>query len=235
MRRITIFSLLALLLMVATSAMAQEHNVELNDDSEVADKWIIRPKKAEKGQVVTVTYNGSKRVKSVKVVKPKFEIRVASDPENDYFSGSKSFTPDEIAAALGLASAEDLENLIEGGNNVYLKSPDGSLNDVYTGNHNEFWLNAKGEAQGYGDDGTCWYIGLYYQKAGIDYETGESYPAAVVIKMGQMPNYFKRIYTDSYLSATLVLSANGVDVSFGFRLHVNAAHPDAGTAYGNGQ
>ena len=65
-----LFSMLALLLMAATGAMAQTYTVTLKDGTEDAENWTIEPKEglSENDQVI-ITYNGSKRVKSVTAVK----------------------------------------------------------------------------------------------------------------------------------------------------------------------
>lgn len=153
-----------------------------------------------------------------------YEASITSDPENNYFSGSKSFPVADIISGLGLADEAALEALIngEGNNNVYLKTADDETN-TYTGNHNEFWMNADGTPQGYGDAGTCWYAGLYYDPAGIDPETQEPYESEFYVKVGQMPNFFKKVYTDSDLSCTLYLINGNGRLEFNVSLHVNAA------------
>ena len=63
-----VLSILALLLMAATGAVAQTtYTVTVKDGTEDADKWTADPNPATAGQ--TVTYSGSKKVKSVKAVK----------------------------------------------------------------------------------------------------------------------------------------------------------------------
>ena len=68
-----VFSILALLLMAATGAWAQEpattYKVTLQEGTEDADNWTISPTEAAEGATVTVTYSGEKKVKSVKAVK----------------------------------------------------------------------------------------------------------------------------------------------------------------------
>lgn len=153
-----------------------------------------------------------------------YNAQITSDPENNYFSGSQAFPIADIISGLGLADEAALEALIngEGNNNVYLKTADDETN-TYTGNHNEFWMNADGTPQGYGDAGTCWYAGLYYDPAGIDPETQEPYESEFYVKVGQMPNFFKKVYTDSDLSCTLYLYNGNGRLQFDVKLHVNAA------------
>ena len=65
-----LFSILALLLMAATGAMAQTtYTVTVKDGTEDAAKWSADPNPAAAGQTVTVTYTGTKKVKSVKAKK----------------------------------------------------------------------------------------------------------------------------------------------------------------------
>ncbi|MBP3756761.1 MAG: hypothetical protein J6I61_05700 [Prevotella sp.] len=64
-----LFSIFALLLMAATGAWAQSYTVTLKEGTEDANKWSISPASAAEGETVTITYNGTKRVKDVKVEK----------------------------------------------------------------------------------------------------------------------------------------------------------------------
>lgn len=65
-----VLSILALLLMAATGAMAQTtYTVSVKEGTEDATKWSADPNPAAAGQTVTVTYTGSKKVKSVKAKK----------------------------------------------------------------------------------------------------------------------------------------------------------------------
>jgi len=76
-----VLSILALLLMAATGAWAQGYTVTLKDGTEDAENWTISPSSAAEGQTVTITYSGSKRVKSVTAVK-----KAPSGPEVTTFS-----------------------------------------------------------------------------------------------------------------------------------------------------
>lgn len=151
-----------------------------------------------------------------------FEASITSDPENSYFSGYQSFDMQKVISALGLADEAALQTLISAGGNVYIKTAEG-LSNSYTGNSNEFWMNAEGAAQGYSADGTCWYAGLYYDEAGTDAETGEAYESDFYCKVGQMPKYFASVYTDSELKVVLVLKNGDKEVEFAITLNVNAA------------
>ena len=46
-----------------------KYNVTLAEGTEDADNWTISPNPAEEGQAITITYSGTKKVKSVKAVK----------------------------------------------------------------------------------------------------------------------------------------------------------------------
>ena len=66
-----LLTMLVLLAAVVTGAwaQAQTYKVTLQEGTEDADKWTIEPAEAAAGSPVTATYNGSKKVKSVKAVK----------------------------------------------------------------------------------------------------------------------------------------------------------------------
>lgn len=87
----------------------------------------------------------------------KYEVTVNSAPHNNYLSGGDKFAPADIAEVLGTDTAT-LHKLISDGGNVYISTTDGKSN-VYTGNPNEFWMNAEGVPVNYGADGCCWYKG----------------------------------------------------------------------------
>ena len=61
--------MITLLLMAAMGAWAQSYTVTVKEGTEEADKWTISPNPAAEGAEVTITYSGSKRVKSVTAVK----------------------------------------------------------------------------------------------------------------------------------------------------------------------
>lgn len=146
------------------------------------------------------------------------EVSITSDPENNYYSGDKAFENAAIASALGLENAAELQALIQDGDNVYIQLAD-SASNKYTGNHNEYWMNINGIPQGYGDEGTCWYVGLSYDvEEGADVSTG-----VVDIYMGQMPDFFRSIYEPSTLKATILLVNGEKSVQFNVTLNVNAA------------
>ena len=57
---------------------ATTYTVTLKDGTEDAANWTITPTTAEEGQTVTITYNGTKKVKSIKAVKKDATIAVTS-------------------------------------------------------------------------------------------------------------------------------------------------------------
>lgn len=162
--------------------------------------------------------------------KTEYDVNITSDPENNYFIGYEAFAPADIASALGL-SVEEMIELINAknadgnvvGGNVYIQLADGTTSNVYTGNANEFWMGTNGQPQGYGDEGTCWYVGLSYDGGGTDEATGESWDPEVDVAVGQMPDFFRKVYTDSDLSTTIYLMNGDKSVKFNVNLHVNAA------------
>lgn len=164
------------------------------------------------------------------VAKAQYTVTIDSDPIENWVAGQKSFAATEIATALGLADVDALEALVvnpneEGnaqGGAVYLKVTDGKSN-AYTGNVNEFWMNLDGVPQGYGDDGTSWFVGLEFEAAGSDEESGESWEDRVNVYVGQMPGVFKKIYVASSLKCTLYLVNGEKEVSFDVTQNVTAA------------
>lgn len=150
----------------------------------------------------------------------KYEVTVNSAPHNNYLSGGDKFAPADIAEVLGTDTAT-LHKLISDGGNVYISTTDGKSN-VYTGNPNEFWMNAEGVPVGYGKDGCCWYTGISYVEAGVDEETQEPYEAYVYVYAGQFPDYFKKIYTASELKCTMYIVNGEKEVSFDITENVEA-------------
>lgn len=150
----------------------------------------------------------------------KYEVTVNSAPHNNYLSGGDKFAPADIAEVLGTDTAT-LHKLISDGGNVYISTTDGKSN-VYTGNPNEFWMNAEGVPVGYGKDGCCWYTGISYVEAGVDEETQKPYEAYVYVYAGQFPDYFKKIYTASELKCTMYIVSGEKEVSFDITENVEA-------------
>ena len=84
-----LFSILALLLVAVSGAWAQTYKVTLAEGTEDAENWTISPKEGlSEGDQVTITYNGTKRVKSVKAVKK--EVTPKPDLLSGVFSVSAS-------------------------------------------------------------------------------------------------------------------------------------------------
>ena len=87
-----LFSILALLLVAATGAMAQTtYTVSVKQGTEDAEKWEANPNPATAGQTVTVTYSGSKKVKSVTAVKKAAAAGVALDNTTTAWTDGNSF------------------------------------------------------------------------------------------------------------------------------------------------
>lgn len=152
-----------------------------------------------------------------------YEATITSDPEDNYYSGYQAFDMQQVIAALGLANEAELQALLAAPGNVYMKLASGELTNSYTGNANEFWMNIDGVPQGFGDEGTCWYAGLYYDPAGTDEATGEPYESIFYCKVGQMPKFFSKVYTDSEANVVLVLKNGDKQIEVAITLKVNAA------------
>lgn len=165
------------------------------------------------------------------VAKAQYTVTIDSDPIEDWVAGQVSFPATEIASALGLSDAAALEALVKNpnengdlqGGNVYLKLSDGSKSNDYTGNTNEFWMNLAGVPQAYGDEGTSWFVGLEFEAAGSDKDSGESWEDRINVYVGQMPKVFKKIYEASALKCVLYLVNGDKEVSFDVTQNVTAA------------
>lgn len=92
-----LLSIFALLLMSATGTWAQNtYNVTLADGTDDAANWSISPATATAGETVTIKYNGTKTVNSIKVVKKEAEaddlglsvkwatMNLGAEDESDY-------------------------------------------------------------------------------------------------------------------------------------------------------
>lgn len=144
------------------------------------------------------------------------------DPTDNYAADQELFPADEIVTALGLDDYAALKTLLEDGNALYLKVEEGKTN-AYTGNHNEFWMNSEGVPQGFGDEGTSWYVGVSAEDGGTDVGGGEILPDRVSVYVGQKPNVFKKIYEASTLKATIYIVNGDKEVSFDVTQNVAAA------------
>lgn len=160
------------------------------------------------------------------VANAQYKAELTTDPVEGYYVGSVDFDPVELAtalatdtatlhAAINAISKENAESVF------YLKTADGKTN-AYTGNAGEFWMNNEGAPVAYGD-GNTWYCGISYDPAGSDPDSGETWSESVSISMGQMPDTFKKIYTDSKLTATAYLVIGDKEVSFEIIQNINAA------------
>lgn len=95
-----VFSIVALLLVAATSVMAQTYNVTVKEGTEDATNWSANPNPATAGQTVTITYNGTKKVKSVKAVKKEavassvsFTVKRVGGEDPNYADGNYTVAP----------------------------------------------------------------------------------------------------------------------------------------------
>ncbi len=151
-----------------------------------------------------------------------YDVNITSDPENDYFSGEQLFDANELATALGLADAAAVQALIETNSAVYIKTGENEKSNAYSdpvNAPNVFWMNDQGVVQAYGDEGTCWYAEIYYN----DGEENQENKDKVGVYLGQMPEFFSKVYTDTDLSCVLYLVNGDKTLTFNVSLHVNAA------------
>ena len=105
MKQKRLLSMLVLLAAVVSGAWAQEpatYKITLAEGTEDAENWTV-PAEAAAGSPVTATYNGTKKVKSVKAVKK----AAAPAPvtvtwnNNDITGSGKSFTKDGVTITAG--------------------------------------------------------------------------------------------------------------------------------------
>ena len=89
--------MLVLLAAVATGAMAQNYKVSVKEGTEDATNWTITPAEATTtgvaaGTTVTATYNGTKKVKSVKAVKKAASVATDLSTINSNYTASDGET-----------------------------------------------------------------------------------------------------------------------------------------------
>ena len=156
------------------------------------------------------------------VAKAQYSVVVNADPTDGYVAGQQSFDPAAIVSALGLEDFSALKTMVDAGGALYLKVGEEKSN-VYTGEINEWWMNLEGTPQGYGDEGTSWFVGLKCEAAGTDSETGDEWPDRINVYVGQMPGVFSKIYEASTLKATIYLVNGDKQVSFDVTQNVTAA------------
>lgn len=159
------------------------------------------------------------------VANAQHKVEISSAPHDNWVSGGKNFDPTEIATALGTDTAT-LHGLIQNDNIVYRLDGEEKSN-TYTGNHNEWWMSLDGTPQGYGDQGTSWFVGVSYDEAALD-ETLEKDMISVYV--GQMAGFFKKIYEPSTLNCTVLLVVGDKEVSFDVTQTVEAGVPSSLTA-----
>lgn len=146
-----------------------------------------------------------------------YTAEMTSGAIEGYTRTNITFDPQVIAEAVGCADTTALFDLIDAGGAVYIKTETDRSNS-YTGNNNEFWMNASGVAQAYGDAGTCWWAGIYANRS-----VAEGEERTVSVGLGQMPNWFKKVYTDTDLKCTLYLVNGAKEASFDVTWHITAS------------
>ena len=100
--------MLVLLAAVVTGAWADEpptYKVTLQEGTEDATNWTV-PEEAAEGATVTVTYNGSKKVKSVKAVKKNTAYAANEYNEADWNNGKVVFTKQTAASVTAVTNSD---------------------------------------------------------------------------------------------------------------------------------
>lgn len=154
------------------------------------------------------------------VAKAQYTAVINADPTDGYVAGQQSFDAADIVSALGLDGTAALKTLLNDGDAIYMQVGE-DMSNAYTGNHNEFWLNALGSPQGYGDEGTTWFVGVEFEDAGKDETTSEQWEDRVNVYVGQMPKVYTKTYTATTLKVYVYL-ING-DKQVGFDVTQNIA------------
>ena len=156
------------------------------------------------------------------VANAQYKVEINSAPHDNFVSGGQNFDPTELATALGTDTAS-LHKAIVAENIVYRLDGDVKSN-TYTGNHNEWWMALDGTPQGYGDEGTSWFVGLSYDEAASDETLDKD---VISVYVGQMPKVFSKIYEPSTLKCTILLIVGDKEVSFDVTQNVEAAVPSS--------
>ena len=151
-----------------------------------------------------------------------YKVEINSAPHDNFVSGGQNFDPTELATALGTDTAA-LHQAIVAENIVYRLDGEEKSN-TYTGNHNEWWMALDGTPQGYGDEGTSWYVGLSYDEAALDSTLAND---VISVYVGQMPGVFSKIYEPSTLKCTILLIVGDKEVSFDVTQNVEAGVPSS--------
>ena len=156
------------------------------------------------------------------VANAQYKVEVNSAPHDNWVSGGQNFDPTELATALGTDTAA-LHQAIVADSIVYRLDGEEKSN-TYTGNHNEWWMALDGTPQGYGDEGTSWFVGLSYDEAALDSTLAND---VISVYVGQMPGVFSKIYEPSALKCTILLIVGDKKVSFDVTQNVEAAVPSS--------
>ena len=151
-----------------------------------------------------------------------YKVEINSAPHDNWVSGGQNFDPTELATALGTDTAA-LHQAIVADSIVYRLDGEEKSN-TYTGNHNEWWMALDGTPQGYGDEGTSWFVGLSYDEAALDSTLAND---VISVYVGQMPGVFSKIYEPSALKCTILLIVGDKEVSFDVTQNVEAAVPSS--------
>ena len=151
-----------------------------------------------------------------------YKVEINSAPHDNFVSGGQNFDPTELATALGTDTAS-LHKAIVAENIVYRLDGEEKSN-TYTGNHNEWWMALDGTPQGYGDEGTSWFVGLSYDEAALDSTLAND---VISVYVGQMPGVFSKIYEPSALKCTILLIVGDKKVSFDVTQNVEAGVPSS--------
>ena len=146
-----------------------------------------------------------------------YDINITSAPENKFYSGGQEISTYDLVKALGLADEAALQALLESNQAWYIKTADG-MSNALNGNANEnaFWMDEKGEILNYGEEGSCWFFGIYWNAANEE----EGTPASVDVHGGQKPSYFSDIESNKELSQVFYLVNGDKTVTFNVKLTV---------------
>lgn len=111
--------LLVLLMTAATGAWAQDpakYKITVAEGTEDEGKWTISPAEAAEGATVTVTYNGDRKVKSVKAVKKEVgpEVSTFSELQAALSAGKDVKLMNDIVCTAGIEIKSDGALTIDG-------------------------------------------------------------------------------------------------------------------------
>lgn len=146
-------------------------------------------------------------------------------PTNDWVAGEQYFPASEVAQKLGITT-EELKTMLDASQRdenqpFAILSGEDKVTTPYSADPIGWWIANDGTL-GWSDDAT-WFVCAEYAEA----DGEEVLEDAVGIIVGQKPEVFAKVYTDTSLTATTYLVSGDKEVSFAVTQNIAAAIPSA--------